>query len=69
MQTCPASMAYDIQRIRDLVDDAAMLLMMQYNCTKIAGAAELQLGMDQHLPRCPVHACMHAYVHTCRCGI
>ena len=31
MQTCPASMAYDNQRIRDLVDDAEMLLMMQWN--------------------------------------
>ena len=42
MRTCPASMAYDIQRIGDLVDDAEILLMMQYNCTKIAGATELE---------------------------
>ena len=27
MQTCPASMAYDNQIIRDLVDDAGMLLI------------------------------------------
>ena len=42
MQACPASMAYDVQRIRDVVDDAEMLLMMQYNCAKIARATELE---------------------------